>query len=205
MSEVFSKILQLKIGITLTNMFHSNNYHRFMSLKRSMRSTLHQKLVYLIIATLTLLWLISSWDSSTQFIEQEMIYNLKQNVKLKQSMKFNAELLEANNAKCQNPTLITAGDENFFENLKNYVGSVHHWEPDLDIVIYDLGLSPTQRATAKTWKNVEVRIFDFDMYPNHVRNKRIFAWKPLLVQHAIQYSYCVLYLDSRFSTILRCY
>ena len=100
-------------------------------------------------------------------------------------------------SKCYRPTMLSASDARFYDNVKNYVGSLHHYEPNLQIVIYDLGLTDEQRNDMVKWRNVEVRTFDYDRYPEHVKNKKTFAWKPLLIKDALTQSDCVLYLDSR--------
>jgi hypothetical protein len=97
-----------------------------------------------------------------------------------------------------NLLLVTVGSASYFDRLQNLVGSLHVWEPNQRIVIYDMGLTPAQVSTASCWANVSLRRFDFARYPLHVRNLFNYAWKPLLFADAFQH------IDSRApgSTVL---
>jgi hypothetical protein len=52
--------------------------------------------------------------------------------------------------------LVTGASERYFEQriLHNLVGSVHFWEPQATVQVWDFGLSPESKATIKTWRNV---------------------------------------------------
>jgi hypothetical protein len=81
--------------------------------------------------------------------------------------------------------VVTAASASYFDRLENFVGSVHFWEPLQRVVVYDVGLTASQTARVRCWRNVELRLFDFDAYPHHVRNVYTFAWKLYLHQHAL--------------------
>merc|ERR1711907_542641 len=44
--------------------------------------------------------------------------------------------------------LITAASRYYFDRLSNFVGSVHYWEPNQKLIVYDLGLLPGDREQA---------------------------------------------------------
>ena len=49
--------------------------------------------------------------------------------------------------------IITYANKVFFNRLKNLVGSVHYWEPELRIIVYDLGMCQSQIEDIKSWRN----------------------------------------------------
>ncbi len=51
--------------------------------------------------------------------------------------------------------------------------------------MYDIGLTQEQLAEAGTWMNVEIRKFDFSKYPQHFRNLKNYAWKPVIMFDAL--------------------
>ncbi|XP_013391953.1 uncharacterized protein LOC106160008 [Lingula anatina] len=59
-------------------------------------------------------------------------------------------------------TVVSGASSGFFSpGLKNLVGSVHHWSPGRNIVIWDLGLSEEQVAEIKTWCRVTYKKVPF--------------------------------------------
>ena len=76
--------------------------------------------------------------------------------------------------------LITYANQRFFKALKNLIGSVHFWEPDLRIVIYDVGMSGSQVHEILNWKNVLYKQFNFSLYPPHVKQLKNYAFKPII-------------------------
>ena len=65
--------------------------------------------------------------------------------------------------------LISYANEEYFRPLENLIGSVHFWEPELRIVIYDVGLTEKQAREVSHWKNVQYKYFNFSLYPPHVK------------------------------------
>jgi hypothetical protein len=49
-----------------------------------------------------------------------------------------------------------SGHANYFSRLRNLVGSIHFWEPQLHVLVFDLGLNPSQRVMVSSWRNVKV-------------------------------------------------
>ncbi|KAL6757879.1 hypothetical protein V8C86DRAFT_2612716 [Haematococcus lacustris] len=92
--------------------------------------------------------------------------------------------------------IVTGATASFFDRLSNMVGSVHVWEPTQRVIVYDLGFSQTQLAKMMCWRNVEVRRFPYEKYPDHVRDVRNYAFKTLVLQEALADSSAVLWIDS---------
>ncbi|EKX40129.1 hypothetical protein GUITHDRAFT_113865 [Guillardia theta CCMP2712] len=93
-------------------------------------------------------------------------------------------------------TLVSAVSKDYFDRLRNLIGSVHTSEPDLPVVIFDMGLSKEQRKELSSWDGVELRVYNFDKHPEHVRTLANYAWKMPLIQHAAEELTNILYLDS---------
>ena len=77
--------------------------------------------------------------------------------------------------------IITYANKVFFNRLKNFVGSVHYWEPELRIIVYDLGMCKSQIEDIKRWKNTQVFHFNFSLYPPHVKSLYKYAWKLIIL------------------------
>ena len=90
------------------------------------------------------------------------------------------------NQTTHNLTLISSANSLYFDCLGNMVGSAQLREPNMHIVVYDLGLDELERLTVSSWKHVSVARLPVEEYPSHVRNLRNYAWKPLVYQHALQ-------------------
>ena len=80
--------------------------------------------------------------------------------------------------------VLTAASSSYFDRLQNFVGSIHFWEPSQRVLVFDLGLTAQQAAAIHCWHNVELRPFQFELYPQHVRNLYNYAWKPLMLEQA---------------------
>eukprot|EP00727_Mastigamoeba_balamuthi_P008068 m51a1_g3882 hypothetical protein (847) ;mRNA; r:41906-45119 len=92
--------------------------------------------------------------------------------------------------------IITAASSQFFDRLRNLVGSLHVWEGGVPLVIYDLGLKREQWEEASCWEGVQLRRFNFDPYPPHVRRLYNYAWKLLLINESFAYSDTILVVDA---------
>src|SRR5690606_20261451 len=101
----------------------------------------------------------------------------------------------------QKPVLITASYKFMYNRLRNFIGSSILHEKDRKIVVYDLGLSDEQRIELETLENIKIIHFNFDKYPTHVKDLNNFAWKPLVIQDALQYFQSILYIDSGLEII----
>jgi hypothetical protein len=97
-------------------------------------------------------------------------------------------------------TVASAASSHFFDRLENLIGSLHIWESELKVVIYDVGLTASQLQTIACWNqkkiHVSVRPFNFSRYPPHVRELKNYAWKVLAVADAVKHDKIVLWMDS---------
>ena len=94
--------------------------------------------------------------------------------------------------------IVTAASANFWFHLQNFVGAVHTWENQTQVVVYDLGLSQEQILEVSFWCRVTLEPFPFEKYPPHFQNLRNFAWKALVVKSAVEKFGKILYLDSGY-------
>ncbi len=51
--------------------------------------------------------------------------------------------------------ILTAANEHFFDRMVNMIGSVHHWEPTLKVVAFDLGMTKKQVKLVQRMCNTE--------------------------------------------------
>ena len=94
--------------------------------------------------------------------------------------------------------VVTAISSNHFDEAQDMIASVQSNLPNTRIVLYDLGLSDSQRNSTSEKCNVEIRKFDFNKYSNvpTVKNLRSYAWKPLLIKEISQDYEVILYGDA---------
>ncbi|XP_038060868.1 uncharacterized protein LOC119731716 [Patiria miniata] len=92
--------------------------------------------------------------------------------------------------------IVTATSQNHLKESKGMIGSVQEFLPNTRIVMYDLGLTPSGIKEVRRLCNVELRPFDFSRYPSHVRNLLKFAWKPLIIQEALNEFGIVFWCDA---------
>jgi len=85
-------------------------------------------------------------------------------------------------------SLVTASSHHFFPRLLNLVGSIHFWQgPSVDLIVYDIGLTPEERDEIKRWSRVSLRTLPWAERPSHVgRDLYSYAWKPLVIQDALK-------------------
>eukprot|EP00727_Mastigamoeba_balamuthi_P010808 m51a1_g635 hypothetical protein (686) ;mRNA; r:155996-158431 len=93
-------------------------------------------------------------------------------------------------------TLVTAASEGFTGHLTNFLGSVHLWEPNLEVAVYDIGLGDDWRRKIQGFCGVHLFKLDFGKYPQHFHNLRNFAWKTAIIEDAARRFGKILYLDA---------
>ena len=93
---------------------------------------------------------------------------------------------------------LNAFSSNHYREALDMIGSVQKYLPHTKIIVYDIGLTAEERESVSTLCNVELRSFNFNKYPPHVkRNIRNFAWKPLILQELVDEEYdVILYGDA---------
>lgn len=81
--------------------------------------------------------------------------------------------------------LVTGADWTHGQTLLQYLASVRRWEPDIEVIVYDLGLRADQReAVAAIVTPGQIKAFDFGAYPDYFdisRNAGEYAWKPVIL------------------------
>ncbi|CAH1779242.1 unnamed protein product, partial [Owenia fusiformis] len=93
--------------------------------------------------------------------------------------------------------IVTAANNAYFTGLKEFVASVHFWDPNTTIIVYDLGLQPQQKKEAESWCNVQVNPLP-ESIPDHIRNesRKRYTWKPLILQDAVTKYGAIFYSDA---------
>lgn len=83
-------------------------------------------------------------------------------------------------------TIATTASVEYYEHLTNIIGSIQYWEPDAQIVVYDLGLLKEQADEMRGMCGVRVIPFPFEKYPRVVGSYLSdFAWKAPLIREAV--------------------
>lgn len=104
----------------------------------------------------------------------------------------------------QSLVIVTGANHNHFESLKQFVASVITFESSSRLVVFDLGLTPSQliELNELTSANslIEIKEFLFDKYPSHMNievNAGEYAWKPIIISEICsQFEEFVLWCDS---------
>jgi len=104
----------------------------------------------------------------------------------------------------ERPLLVTAASERYVQRrmLDNLVGSLHFWEPNTSIVVYDLGFTPASRSKVLSWLNVELRDLApavqrvLNETPPHTLQASSYAFKALVIQDALRTARSVLWIDA---------
>merc|ERR1711879_511308 len=100
--------------------------------------------------------------------------------------------------------IVTAASENHYGVLKqSLLKTIHIYEPQTRVIIYDLGLSPDSRrelerlcAKRGVWS---VRTFDYSRYPSYMSitiARGEYAWKPIIIKEVVDQFPLVLWLDA---------
>ena len=92
--------------------------------------------------------------------------------------------------------VVSSMSSNHFSEAMGMIISVQKHMPNTRIIIYSLGLTEKEMSLLRLYCNVELRVFDFNKYPNLQHNLRTFTWKPLVVQEISQEYEVVIYFDS---------
>jgi Protein of unknown function (DUF1647) len=88
-------------------------------------------------------------------------------------------------------TIITGASSNHYNILKKMLRSVRqfHSKDQVELVIWDLGLTEEERKSLETEFNTVVRIFDYSKYPSYYNIQVAageYAWKPALIKETRQ-------------------
>jgi hypothetical protein len=96
--------------------------------------------------------------------------------------------------------LVTGANKSHARSLVQLLTSVRAFEPDLFVVVYDLGLTRSQRRLARRAFPCRLETFDFARYPPHLNikvSRGQYAWKPTIVDEvARKYGGWVCWMDA---------
>jgi hypothetical protein len=92
--------------------------------------------------------------------------------------------------------MVTAASHQYMARLRNFVGSMHVWEPEMPIVVYDLGLHEEDRIEMACWRGVTVRRLDWAALPAHFQMLFNFAWKMAVIVDSLRHASAVIVLDA---------
>ena len=56
---------------------------------------------------------------------------------------------------------VVGSDSSTFDQLENLIGSIQHFEPNMKVLLYDIGLSEDQRKSVSDWCGVSILQFPF--------------------------------------------
>ena len=99
--------------------------------------------------------------------------------------------------------LITISDSYFFDALTNLLTSIHKYEPKIEVVIIDIGLTEKQFVFLKDNFNYKIKKFNFDKFPTFFKHYDLdgklgsYAWKaPALLNEFSKSDKNIIYLDA---------
>lgn len=85
--------------------------------------------------------------------------------------------------------IATGANAQYFQGLKNMVGSVHYWCQECSIVVFNLGLTAEQVQEVRQWCRTSMRWRDgievTDSVDMHVKEPKQYAWKPFAILQAV--------------------
>ncbi|XP_053380369.1 uncharacterized protein LOC123544933 [Mercenaria mercenaria] len=107
------------------------------------------------------------------------------------------------------PVFVTAFDSTYFNESEGLFKSLHEnfldnskYKKDVHIVAYDMGLTTLEALMVKRSCQCELRKFQFEYLPLHVRALTTYAFKPIIVQEVLMEFGFVWWVDTsiRFTT-----
>jgi len=100
--------------------------------------------------------------------------------------------------KASQPCLVTGVEPGQAELGLGWVRSARHFLPDTTVQLYDLGLSKYERELLVSHCNsstCNLHTFEFTIWPNHVRELRLHAYRPVIIQMILRDFGSVVWLD----------
>jgi len=98
-----------------------------------------------------------------------------------------------------NFVIATAVSEAYLDRVLNLIGSIHFYEPNIKIVVYDIGLSLNQAKQLICLKNVELVPFisALETFPlTFSKDIDSYSWKSFVISHAYTVHSNFIYVDS---------
>ncbi|CAD5233093.1 unnamed protein product [Bursaphelenchus xylophilus] len=93
------------------------------------------------------------------------------------------------------PVFVTGASSNHFEELRTFIDRLRRIYTKNQVIVYDLGLENDEISEVKSWCNVELKTFNFSVYPEHVANLQTYAFKMIIID-ALQTLNAFFYTDT---------
>ncbi|EDO40772.1 predicted protein, partial [Nematostella vectensis] len=91
---------------------------------------------------------------------------------------------------------VTAISSNHFEECMAHLHRVSLFFPNVDIIVYDLGMKPAEVRRMQYLPFVEYRRLNFSRYPSFVADLHLYAWKALVIQGVLAEFGSALWFDA---------
>lgn len=97
--------------------------------------------------------------------------------------------------------IVTGADTSHYQSLKQLLYSIFLHEPDIKIIVFDLGLTQAERLELKKeFKKIQLRLFDYSKYPSYFNiniNAGEYAWKPVIIADILnEFKCCICWMDA---------
>lgn len=97
--------------------------------------------------------------------------------------------------------IVTGADSSHYKSLCQFLSSVFMHEPNIKVVVFDLGLIEPERQYLKgVFPTAELRLFDYSQYPDYFNikvNAGEYAWKPIILSDILnEFKHCVCWMDA---------
>ncbi|GFR14354.1 uncharacterized protein TNCT_355731 [Trichonephila clavata] len=99
------------------------------------------------------------------------------------------------------PVFVTALSPSDSHFIHGFLKSFQHFFVNSLLVIYDLGINPSEYSLISNLcnsSNCILRTFDFDAYPSHIRNLQLSAYRPIIIQEVLNQAGAVIMLDVQY-------
>ncbi|XP_054708211.1 uncharacterized protein LOC129218052 [Uloborus diversus] len=99
------------------------------------------------------------------------------------------------------PVFVTAVLSNNGHFVFGFLKSFHHFFPDHLVIMYNLGLSPSEYSLVNglcNSTNCLLRDFDFGPYPSHIKNLELNAYRPIVIQEVLNQAGAVIMMDVQY-------
>ena len=95
--------------------------------------------------------------------------------------------------------IVSAISSNHMAEATEMIISVQKHMPNTRLIMYSLGLTDKEMVLLRSYCNLELRVFDFDKYPDisYCRHKLYkFGWKPVIVNEVVREYDVIMWFDS---------
>lgn len=97
--------------------------------------------------------------------------------------------------------VVTGADSTHYKSLNQFLFSIRRYEPDIKVVVFDLGLTkPERQHLENDFPTIEFRTFDYTQYPDYFNikiNSGEYAWKPVILCDILnEFKGCVCWMDA---------